>query len=61
MIFTTRQREKYFEQNAQLYMTFFDLTKAFDTVSREGLWKVMAKFGCLQFSLRWSSNSMKVC
>ena len=29
-----------------LYMTFVDLTKAFDTVSREGLWKIMAKFGC---------------
>ena len=27
-----------------LYMTFVDLTKAFD--SREGLWKIMAKFGC---------------
>ena len=27
-------------------MTFVDLTKAFDTVSREGLWKFMAKFGC---------------
>ena len=23
-----------------------DLIKAFDTVSREGLWKIMAKFGC---------------
>ena len=23
-----------------------DLTKAFDTVSRDGLWKIMAKFGC---------------
>ena len=33
------------EQNVDLYMTFFDLTKAFDTVSREGLWKIMAKFG----------------
>ena len=29
-----------------LYMTFVDLTKAFDTVSREGRWKIMAKFGC---------------
>ena len=29
-----------------LYMTFVDLTKAFDTVSREGLWKVLTKFGC---------------
>ena len=27
-------------------MTFADLTKAFDTVSRKGLWKIMAKFGC---------------
>ena len=27
-------------------MTFVDLTKAFNTVSREGLWKIMAKFGC---------------
>ena len=25
-----------------LYMTFVDLTKAFDTVSPEGLWKIMA-------------------
>ena len=27
-------------------MTFVDLTKAFDTVSRDGLWKITAKFGC---------------
>ena len=27
-------------------MTFVDVTKAFDTVSREGLWKIMAQFGC---------------
>ena len=27
-------------------MTFVDLTKAFDTVSRDGLWKIMAKFSC---------------
>ena len=27
-------------------MAFVDLTKAFDTVSRGGLWKIMAKFGC---------------
>ena len=47
MIFTARQlQEKWQEQNVDLYMTFVDLTKAFDTVSREGLWKIMAKFGC---------------
>ena len=27
-------------------MTFVDLTKAFDTVIRDGFWKIMAKFGC---------------
>ncbi|BHF65240.1 hypothetical protein SprV_0200825000 [Sparganum proliferum] len=29
-----------------LYSTFVDLTKAFDAVNREGLWKIMPKFGC---------------
>ncbi|BHF83381.1 hypothetical protein SprV_0902652300 [Sparganum proliferum] len=29
-----------------LYSTFVDLTKAFDTVNREGLWKIMQRFGC---------------
>ena len=38
MIFTARQlQEKCQEQNMDLYMTFVDLTKAFDTVGREGL------------------------
>ena len=47
MIFTARQpQEKCQEQNVGLHMTFVDLTKAFDTVSRGGLWKIMAKFGC---------------
>ena len=47
MIFTARQlQEKCQEQNMDLYMTFVDLPKAFDTVSREGHWKIMAKFGC---------------
>ena len=47
MIFTSRQlQEKCQEQSVDLYMTFVDLTKAFDTVSREGLWTIMAKFGC---------------
>ena len=47
MIFTSIQlQEKCHEQNVDLYMTFVGLTKAFDTVSRDGLWKIMAKFGC---------------
>ena len=47
MIFTVRQlQEKCREQNKGLYATFVDLTKAFDTVNREGLWRIMYKFGC---------------
>ena len=42
MIFTTRKlQKKCQEQNEDLYMTLVDLTKAFDTVSRDGLWKIM--------------------
>ena len=48
MIFTERQfQEKCQEQNVDLYMTFVDLTKAFDTVSHDKQLKIMAKFGCL--------------
>ena len=47
MIFAARQlQEKCQEQHSDLFMTFVDLTKAFDTVSRDGLWKIMEKFGC---------------
>ena len=47
MVFTVRQlQEKGQEQNVDLCMTFVDLTKAFDMVSREELWKIMAKLGC---------------
>ena len=47
MIFAAHQlKEKYIEHHQDLYTTFVDPTKAFDTVSRDGLWKIMAKFGC---------------
>ncbi|BHF84221.1 hypothetical protein SprV_0902737100 [Sparganum proliferum] len=47
MIFAARQlQEKCHEMRAHLYSTFVDSTKAFDTVNREGLWKIMRKFGC---------------
>ena len=47
MVFVLRQiQEKCREQNMGLYATFVDLTKAFDTVSREGLWKILEKSGC---------------
>nr|VZI20132.1 unnamed protein product [Spirometra erinaceieuropaei] len=47
MIFAARQlQEKCQEMRAYLHSTFVYLTKAFDTVNREGLWKIMQKFGC---------------
>ena len=47
MIFSARQvQEKCIEQQMPLYQVFVDLTKAFDTVNREALWKVLGKLGC---------------
>ena len=47
MIFSVRQlQEKYQEQYVDLYLTFIDLTKAFDTVDRNGLWSVLQRIGC---------------
>ena len=41
-------QEKSIKQRQDFYITFVDLNKAFDSVSREGLWKILAKFGCLE-------------
>ncbi|CAG9138444.1 unnamed protein product [Plutella xylostella] len=47
MIFTLRQlQEKCREQRKPLFMAFVDLNKAFDTVSRNGLYEVLNKVGC---------------
>ncbi|KAK3514603.1 hypothetical protein QTP70_021515 [Hemibagrus guttatus] len=47
MIFSLRQiQEKCIEQDQPLYMVFVDFTKAFDTVGRTGLWKLLRKYGC---------------
>nr|VZI16063.1 unnamed protein product [Spirometra erinaceieuropaei] len=47
--FAARQlQEKCQEIRTHLYSTFVDLTKAFDTVNHEGLWKIIQKFGCLE-------------
>ena len=46
-VFVARLRqEKCQEQNADLFSTYVDLTKAFDTGSHEGLWRIMSKYGC---------------
>nr|VZI34460.1 unnamed protein product [Spirometra erinaceieuropaei] len=46
MIFAARQLQKCQEIRTHLYSTFVDLTKAFDTMIRDGLRKIMQKFGC---------------
>ena len=47
MIFAARQlQEKCQEQYEDLFVTFIDLTKAFDTVCRDGRWQITEKFGC---------------
>ena len=47
MVFVLRQlQEKCREQNKGLYVTFVDLTKVFDTVSRKGLWLILERLGC---------------
>ena len=46
MIFVLRQiQKKCRQQNVGLNETFVDLTKAFDTVNRERLWKTLARLG----------------
>ena len=39
-------QEKCREQWMPLYIAFIDLTKAFDLVSRDGLFKALCKIGC---------------
>ena len=47
MIFSFRQlQEKYMEQNMPLFLAFVDLTKAFGTVNREGLYLAHSNIGC---------------
>ena len=44
MIFSLRQlQEKCREQGKPLYVAFIDLTKAFDLVSRDGLFKILPR------------------
>ena len=49
LIFMLRQiQEKRREQNTGLHAAFMDLTKAFDNVSHDGLWKLLVWLGCPQ-------------
>lgn len=47
MVFSLRQlQEKCREQHQPLFIAFIDLTKAFDLVSREGLFQLLPVIGC---------------
>ena len=47
MIFTLIQlQEKAREQQRSLYIVFVDFSKAFDTVNRWTLWKILKAYGC---------------
>jgi len=47
MIFSVRElQEKCREQQQPLFIAFIDLTKAFDLVSRDGLFKILPLIGC---------------
>ena len=47
MVFSLRQlQEKCREQQMPLYITSIDLTKAYDHVSRNGLFQILPKIGC---------------
>ncbi|XP_068756587.1 uncharacterized protein [Montipora capricornis] len=47
MVFSVKQlQEKCREQRKPLYLAFIDLTKAFDLVSREGLFALLQRIGC---------------
>ena len=47
MVFSLRQiQEKCRLYSVDLYLLFIDLTKAFDTINRPGLWAILEKIGC---------------
>ena len=57
MIFSLRQlQEKCREQKRPLYFAFIDLTKAFDLVSRRGLFTLLRRIGCPPKLLRMTES-----
>ena len=53
MIFSLRQiQEKAIEQYQELYIVFIDFRKAFDSVDRDMLWRVLRRFGCPEHFVR---------
>ena len=63
MILSVRNIQlKYQQQNMELSMTFVDSVKAFDTVIRDGLWKIITTFGCpARFIAMFGSSLIHAC
>ena len=63
MIFSLRQlQEKCREQQMPLFVAFIDLTKAFDLVNRDSLFKALRKIGCpprLHSLIEYFQSNMK--
>jgi len=60
-IFTLRQiSEKYVEYSKDLYACYIDFRKAFDSIWREGLWKVMQNMGYQENIVRFLEKMYKV-
>ena len=61
MIFVARLlQKKCREQHRDLFIAFIDLTKTFDTVKRDLLWKVLGKVGCPPHFLASYGNSILI-
>jgi len=57
-IFTLRQiAEKYEEYGKELYVCYIDFLKAFDSVWRKGLWRVMRHYGYPEKIVRILENA----
>ncbi|VDM02995.1 unnamed protein product [Schistocephalus solidus] len=62
MIFAVSQlQEKCQEIRTHLYAKFADLMKAFGTVNRDGLWKIMQKFGALSEAFAVTNGVKQGC
>ena len=49
MLFCARQLvEKAYEHNSKMFLLFVDLRKAYDSIPRQAMWKVLAKYGVPQ-------------
>ena len=60
MIFSLHQlQEKCHEQRQHLCIAFIDLTKAFDLVSRKGLFTILQRIGCLPKLMRMITSIHK--